>query len=249
MEQPRSTPPSRGARFSPDRPFVGYGVTVLVLLVMLAAMAFSFIALYESAEWTHNPREFWWLAPVIIDGPILVYTASYAIWRWRGIEKFAHHAMRVLIFFTGLSVSVNSLHVAAGWQWAWDRPELYGGVAMAAVAPIGALLAAHEVTRLVFMNHEEGDTFAQADIADALGAVETHDRIEEVERTANNALAKTVTLEETVAKVAYEPMVQHGPHLEPARTVMRTPEADSESDSEPAPRPTFSQLLGQEVNA
>ena len=103
--------PTRGARISPDRPFVGVVVILIVLSVMIAAMAFSFIALYESAAWTHNPREFWWLAPVIIDGPILVYTASYAIWRWREFEEYAKHAMRVLIFFTGLSVTINALHV------------------------------------------------------------------------------------------------------------------------------------------
>lgn len=204
----------RGARFSPDRPFVGYGVTVLVMLVMLAAMAFSFIALYESARWTFNPVGFWWLAPVIIDGPILVYTASYAIWRWRGIEKFAHHAMRVLVFFTGLSVSVNALHVASGWKWAWDQPELYGGIAMAAVAPIGALLAAHEVTRLVFMNHDEGDEFTPTAYEEQITLLR-----EENERLGDTLAAMT-----------------------------RQPEPDVAPPA-PAPRPTTSVLIPQEVPA
>lgn len=231
-------PAPRGARVSPDRPFVGYLVIILVLAVMLAAMAFSFIALYESAEWTHNPREFWWLAPVIIDGPILVYTASYAIWRWRAIDKFAHHAMRVLIFFTGLSVSVNSLHVASGWEWAWDRPELYGGIAMAAVAPIGALLAAHEVTRLVFMNHEEGDEFAQADVADALGA--THPTV--------NALEADEEPTPKLDALFERPTVFDEPAPEPVVAVNVEPEPVLEAEPEPAPRPTTSLLLPQGVN-
>jgi hypothetical protein len=223
---------------------VGYGVTLLVLAVMLAAMAFSFIALYESAEWTHNPRNFWWLAPVIIDGPILVYTASYAIWRWRDIEKFAGHAMRVLIFFTGLSVSVNALHVAAGWEWAWERPELYGGIAMAAVAPIGALLAAHEVTRLVFMNHDEGDTFAAADASsDAAPSLVAAPEppVEEPSPAADVVVTEPET--EQLADAAEEP--------EPAEV----PEADPEHTEAPAPielprtRPTTSLLVPTEVAA
>jgi len=249
METSPPKPVPRGARVSPDRPFVGFIVIALVLLVMLAAMAFSFVALYEAAEWTHNPEQVWWLAPIIIDGPILVYTASYAIWRWRGISKFAHHAMRVLIFFTGLSVSVNSLHVAAGWQWAWERPEIYGGIAMAAVAPIGALLAAHEVTRLVFMNHDEGDTFEQADTADVIDLVkaEAHARIDEVAETATKALTATEELSEAVQKAAYEPMPEYGPHPDPARTA--APAAEQSDEDEHAERPTLSLLLGQEVNA
>lgn len=158
----------KGARFSPDRPGVGYVVVALVMLVMLAAMAFSFIGLYESAEWTRNPQGFWWLAPVIIDGPILVYTASYAIWRWRGVEPFAHHAMRVLIFFTGLSVIVNAVHVASGWEWAWMTAEMYAGIVMAAVAPVGALLAAHEVTRLVFMQDAEAGAHTEEEDTESL---------------------------------------------------------------------------------
>lgn len=231
-------PAPRGARFSPDRPFVGYGVTILVLLVMLAAMAFSFIALYESAEWTFNPENFWWLAPVIIDGPILVYTASYAIWRWRGIEKFAHHAMRVLIFFTTLSVSVNALHVAAGWGWAWNHPELYGGIAMAAVAPIGALLAAHEVTRLVFMNHDEGDEFAQADVADALGPTVAEADHARIQVAADDHYSRLEGL------VARKPA-----WADELAVVSAVPASDTPPDPEPAPRPTASLLVAQEVPA
>ena len=226
-----AVPAPRGARVSPDRPFVGYLVILLVLAVMLAAMAFSFIALYEAAEWTFNPQSFWWLAPIIIDGPILVYTASYAIWRWRGIGKFAHHAMRVLVFFTGLSVTVNALHVASGWQWQWTSPEVYGGIAMAAVAPIGALLAAHEVTRLVFMNHEEGDQFAQADVADVLGA--TH------------APAAHVEAEDLYPRL--EELFARKPVW--VDEISTAAAGDESGPAEETPRPTTSLLLSQEVSA
>ncbi|SDH34492.1 DUF2637 domain-containing protein [Microbacterium sp. 77mftsu3.1] len=243
-------PAPRGARVSPDRPFVGYLVIVLVLIVMLAAMAFSFIALYEAAEWTHNPQDFWWLAPVIIDGPILVYTASYAIWRWRGIDKFAHHAMRVLIFFTGLSVSVNTLHVGSGWQWQWGMPEVYGGIAMAAVAPIGALLAAHEVTRLVFMNHEEGDQFAQADVADALGATHPEAGDEEGPDPKLEALfgRPSVFAEEEEEPIPAAPPLPEPEPTEAAAQPEVTPEPEPVIET-PAPRPTTSLLLPAGVRA
>lgn len=236
-------PAPRGARFSPDRPFVGVGVVVIVLIVMLAAMAFSFIALYEAAEWTHNPQEFWWLAPVIIDGPILVYTASYAVWRWRGIDKFAHHAMRVLIFFTSLSVTVNTLHVGSGWEWQWTSPEVYGGIAMAAVAPIGALLAAHELTRLVFMNHDEGDEFEQTEVEAKVAEL-----VEEKESLAQQLAAFQ---ERDESDIAADVIALIQPQLDEllARPVPTPPDEDSESEPEPAPRPTASLLVAQEVSA
>lgn len=232
-------PKPRGARISPDRPFVGAGVIILVLIVMLAAMAFSFIALYEAAEWTHNPREFWWLAPVIIDGPILVYTASYAIWRWRTIDVYASHAMRVLIFFTSLSVLVNSLHVASGWEWTWTNPELYGGIAMAAVAPIGALLAAHEVTRLVFMNHDEGDTF-EGDTDTGADTVAVDDQSE---KSAEDEDYLTPKLDELFArKPAWADDLV-------AAVQASAPEPEPASEPDPEPRPTTSLLAPQEVAA
>lgn len=234
-------PAPRGARFSPDRPFVGVGVVVIVLIVMLAAMAFSFIALYEAAEWTHNPRGFWWLAPVIIDGPILVYTASYAVWRWRGIDRFAHHAMRVLIFFTSLSVTVNTLHVGSGWQWEWASPEVYGGIAMAAVAPIGALLAAHELTRLVFMNHDEGTEVEQSALEE-----ESARLAEENERlTRENALLTTER--DSAPALAAEVGEILTPRLD--ELFARPSIFDAPQAPEPAPRPTTSLLVPQEVNA
>lgn len=233
-------PAPRGARFSPDRPFVGVGVVIIVLVVMLAAMAFSFIALYEAAEWTHNPQEFWWLAPVIIDGPILVYTASYAVWRWRGIDKFAHHAMRVLIFFTGLSVIVNALHVASGWQWLWSSPEVYGGIAMAAVAPIGALLAAHELTRLVFMNHDEGDAFEQS---------EAEVKVAELTEENTQLNAQLAEYRDTVEPdVAGEVIDRLTPKLD---EWFSRPGVATEQDigAQPRTRPATSLLVAQEVNA
>ena len=235
-------PAPRGARFSPDRPFVGVGVVIIVLIVMLAAMAFSFIALYEAAEWTHNPREFWWLAPVIIDGPILVYTASYAVWRWRGIDNFAHHAMRVLIFFTSLSVTVNALHVGSGWQWEWSTPEVYGGIAMAAVAPIGALLAAHELTRLVFMNHDEGDEFEKSEQEVELARLESentelHAELEQWEQREEPDVAADVI--ERLAPQLEELLSRPAPTASP----------EPAESSEPAPRPTTSLLVSQEVPA
>lgn len=232
-------PAPRGARFSPDRPFVGVSVVFIVLIVMLAAMAFSFIALYEAAEWTHNPRGFWWLAPVIIDGPILVYTASYAVWRWRDIDRFAHHAMRVLIFFTSLSVTVNTLHVASGWQWQWTSPEVYGGIAMAAVAPIGALLAAHELTRLVFMNHDEGEEQEQS-----AAEVELL-RLTEENGSLNAELTAYRDGEEQ--DVAGEVLERLNPRLE---ELFARPSVFADTNpAEPTPRPTTSLLVTQEVHA
>lgn len=230
--------PPRGARMSPDRPFVGISVILIVLIVMIAAMAFSFIGLYESAAWTHNPREFWWLAPVIIDGPILVYTASYAIWRWRDLDHFAHHAMRVLVFFTGLSVTINALHVGSGWEWQWGTPELYGGIAMAAVAPVGALLAAHELTRLVFMNHDPGVT--------------PEEPIEEPVNTDLEELKSDVAVLMARAEEP-APVYVTEEHLDAKLEELRSPDPEDpeneDEDPAPAPRPTVSLLLPRKVSA
>jgi len=235
--------PTRGARISPDRPFVGVIVILIVLAVMIAAMAFSFIGLYESAAWTHNPREFWWLAPVIIDGPILVYTASYAIWRWRDFERYAHHAMRVLIFFTGLSVTINALHVGSGWEWQWATPELYGGIAMAAVAPVGALLAAHELTRLVFMNHDPGDPVDY----EPVDAVTTD---EFAQLKADVEALRTAPEDEYVTATVLDERFEQFASEKPAwAEELLAAQPEPEVEPEPAPRPTTSLLIPQEVNA
>lgn len=156
---------SRGARVSPDRGWVGVVAILVALAVMLGSMMFSFAGIVAVANWVPTFEGWEWvrfISPVFIDGPILLYTASYAIYRWRMQPKYAHHAIRSLIVLTALSSLLNAMHVLSAYDWDLGGSfEVWGASLMAVLAPIGALLAAHELTRLVFIQHEDEPTLAE----------------------------------------------------------------------------------------
>ena len=56
------------AQIRPDRPSVGFLAIGLVLLVMIASMVFSYVAIADAAKWVGNGDGIHWIAPVFVDG-------------------------------------------------------------------------------------------------------------------------------------------------------------------------------------
>lgn len=158
------------ATVRPDRVGIAVATVLLVAGIMLASMVFSFTALTAEAKHTYNPDNVLWLAPVFIDGAILAYTVSYAIFRWRGMP--VKRTITVLIIWTTVSVIINFFHVGNGWQWDWDDQRMWVGMLIACAAPIAALTAAEEITRMVFVNPRQLARHRAADEAEVAPAVE-----------------------------------------------------------------------------
>lgn len=138
----------RTATISPDRWYVGVSAIVLVGLIMAASYVFSFTAITEAAAWTGNPAPTHWLAAVFIDGAIVTYTITYAVFRSRG--ERARRSLFFLYLFSAVSVAVNAAHSASFWDWDFADPQAQFGVLIAVAAPVAALLASEEVVRLAF---------------------------------------------------------------------------------------------------
>lgn len=159
--------PKRSARISPDRPSVGIISIILVVLVMIASMTFSFAALRDAARWTGAPEWALFLAPIYIDGSILAYTVALSIFRWRGEPPEAKSAQRWLRSFTAFSSIVNGMHAASAWDWDYVRYEMWGGTTIAVLAPVAALVSAEQIIRLVFQKeHTEEVAASEASSGD-----------------------------------------------------------------------------------
>ncbi|MGO1851813.1 MAG: DUF2637 domain-containing protein [Microbacteriaceae bacterium] len=170
------------ARISPDRPVVAGITIVLVATIMLASYAFSFASIADAARWTGVPAWAHWLAPVFIDGAIITYTLSLAVMRWRG-----EPVGRTLLFlssFTAISVLVNFSHAAAAQSWDFGRLETWFGCLIGIAAPLAALFAAEESTRLVFTRPDDGagpESLSQSDERTEDAAVGLPGHVPEVE--------------------------------------------------------------------
>lgn len=188
--------PKGSARISPDRPSVGVVAIFLVACVMLTSMVFSFTALRDAARWTGAAEWALFLAPVYIDGSILAYTVALAIFRWRGEFHEARSSLRWLRSFTAFSSLVNGMHAASDWGWDFGRYEAWGGVAIAMLAPVAALISAEQIIRLVF--RKEPDATAQGEAASDV--VASSDSVAP-------ATAPVVALAEEPAAEPMEPML------------------------------------------
>ncbi len=142
------TAPRKTALISPDRLFVGVMAIALVSIIMLASYVFSFTAVTEAATWTGTPDAVHWLAAVFIDGAILTYTLSYAVFRWRGED--GRRTLAFLYLFTAISTVLNFAHTAQYWNWDFTRNPAWFGALIAVAAPVAALLSSEEVVRLAF---------------------------------------------------------------------------------------------------
>lgn len=143
---PRAAAPA--ARISPDRQIVAVLATILAGVIMLASYVFSFSAITEAAAWTGVPVWAQWMPAVFIDGAIITYTLSLAIVRWRG--DGVRRTMFFLGAFTAISVAVNFAHSGAAQSWDFARLETWFACLIGVSAPIAALFAADETTRLIF---------------------------------------------------------------------------------------------------
>ena len=154
----QATTPKRTAQISPDRFGVGIFAIFLVAIIMLASMVFSYVSIAEAGQWTHVPYGMHWLAPIFIDGAILTYTVSLAIFESREEDASTIRRTRSILWgFTGLSVVVNFAHAASGWDWDFTVLEAWIGCIIAISAPIAALLSAEEVVRLTFKHRRAID--------------------------------------------------------------------------------------------
>ncbi|GAB6857973.1 DUF2637 domain-containing protein [Microbacterium xylanilyticum] len=141
----------RAARINPDRQWVATGAIGLVLIVMLASFVFSFVAIMNSGIWAGGTGWVAALAPLFIDGPILMYTTALAIYRARhDTATVVRRTRRRLWAFTFASVLLNAAHASAFWQWDYTRMEAWFGTLVAALAPLAALLSAEELMHLAF---------------------------------------------------------------------------------------------------
>lgn len=164
----------RTARLRSDRPWVGVTAILLVLIVMLSSMTFSYAAIGATAEWSGAFEGLQWIAPLFIDGAILTYTVSLTVNEWRRAKpRIIRRTRRTLRAFTGLSVVLNAAHAGAHWDWDFTRYEAWFGALIAISAPIAALLSAEEVVQLAFSHPDDEAPTAQVPAAEEVIAVET----------------------------------------------------------------------------
>lgn len=155
--------PQRTALIRPDRPAVAVFAIILVMIVMTASMVFSYDAIADAATWSGPTEGINWIAPIFIDGAIIMYSISLTIFEWRREDiKTVRHTRRVLRGFTLLSVTLNFAHAASYWKWDFTVYEAWFGALIAVAAPIAALLSAEEIVRLAFRRHR----ISEDDMAD-----------------------------------------------------------------------------------
>lgn len=151
MDSDTASRSSRNAQISPDRLWVGVFAICLVTIIMAASYVFSFTAIAEAGAWTGVPVGVHWLAAVFIDGAILTYTVSLAVFQARREPSRVLRRTRFFLYsFTVASVVLNFAHTAAFWDWDFGQWEAVFGSVMAVSAPLAALAASEEVVRLAF---------------------------------------------------------------------------------------------------
>lgn len=152
--KPVSTKPKR-KRLNPDSLWtLGIAVTLVFMLIAASFIA-SFAAIYDVAEYTGVPAEWRWVFPVFIDIAIAAYTISLFI--FRANKRPILMTMIGLLLFASLSVLANVAHVLAYWDGTLPDYRAWIGVALAASAPIGVLLASEEIARLAFVQVDEDE--------------------------------------------------------------------------------------------
>jgi len=140
-------------RLNPDSIWTLAIAVFLVFSLIAASFIASFAAIYEVAEYTGVAAEWRWVFPVFIDIAIAAYTISLFIFRANKRPIFM--TLVGLILFASLSVLANIAHVLAYWDGTLPDYRAWMGVALAASAPIGVLLASEEIARLAFVEVDE----------------------------------------------------------------------------------------------
>lgn len=199
IDQP--TRPHRTAQISPDRWFVGVAAIVLVVLIMGASYVFSYVAIAEAGEWTGVPGGIHWIAPIFIDGAILTYTLSLAVFQARGApRRTIRRTYATLWGFTLLSVVLNFAHTGSYWRWDFSQHEAWFGCLIAVAAPIAALLAAEEVVRLAFDRSRQDAPDSRVTTADTSATEQSADDNAAAEHAETPAVASELRLPERPAQ-------------------------------------------------
>jgi hypothetical protein len=139
MSRP-STPRPPRTRIAADSRTVVYGAAVLTLTVGVAAFCVSWSGLVAMAAFAGVPEAWRPCVPVLVDGALLAQTAVLMVLKERQESVRATYAG--LAGYTLLSVVTNGAH-------AWDAGGSTGGyraiigLALAAGAPVGVLVATH----------------------------------------------------------------------------------------------------------
>jgi len=125
---------------------VAVAAIALVIVIMSASYVFSFAAIAEAAAWSGTTQGLQVIAPIFIDGPILAYTITYTVFRYR--REPSTRSIWVLYVFTSISTIINVAHALIFNDIELSRWQTWVGALIAASAPLGALLASEEVIRL-----------------------------------------------------------------------------------------------------
>ncbi|MFD6093637.1 DUF2637 domain-containing protein [Oerskovia sp. NPDC060338] len=134
------------ARINPDR--TGTLVVVLLLIAALisASAALSYAGLSSVAPWAGIARDMAWLVPVFIEGAILAYTGAGIVHAARGEKRGARQAWSWVTLWTLVSSAANGAHAWDAGPGGWQGIV---GVALAALFPIGVLIAVHTAAGLI----------------------------------------------------------------------------------------------------
>lgn len=102
------TPPQRTARISVDKPWIGKGLAALVITQVVALLIISINGLMEIGRWMGT----WELAlAVSLDATLITATTAALVFRSRGERGHGVYAWTVLILFSMISMTLNSLHI------------------------------------------------------------------------------------------------------------------------------------------
>lgn len=134
------------ARINPDRTAVLAVVLVLIAALIGASAALSYAGLSAVAAWAGIAAAMAWLVPVFIEGAILAYTGAGVVHQARGEKRRAQQAWSWVTLWTLVSAAANGAHAWDAGPGGWQGLV---GVALAALFPIGVLIAVHTAAGLI----------------------------------------------------------------------------------------------------
>jgi len=135
-----------------SRPLV-YGTVALVTVLGVVSLLASFQGLVAVSAWARLPHSLAWTVPVMLDGAILTYTAAALIRRARG--ESTRLAWTGVVAGTVLSASANAAHVALADGVADADVLRTIGAGIAALSPVLAALAVHQLADLAVAGPDE----------------------------------------------------------------------------------------------
>lgn len=140
-------------KLNADSRVLVYGTVVLVTALAVTSLIASFSGLLSVADWARLHPRLRWTVPVMLDGAITVYTAAALIRRARG--ESTRLAWTGVVAGTLLSASANAVHVILAGATP-DQPWVRGvGAGIAALSPVLAALAVHQLADLAVAGPDE----------------------------------------------------------------------------------------------